>query len=169
MDKNYDLATEAQNMHGRGTNNGPLDHLREEIGRIAWSEDRLRQEMNKVRIICEPPPVTPPCHPVEIPPDPSAVQSSFQTLSSAERDLKKSLDELRTNDPPDSLFQRDLRKMDQETKSMDLEITALHELINPMPKSGYDKEAVTKRTEIIDKIAVEMEKTRRQMLSDLGK
>lgn len=144
-----------------------LQRLREEIQDIRESDLVVGLEMNKFRLVCDAPPVTPRCHIVDEPPDPAHVNEAMNQMRTAKKDLQAELDALRPSAPAGGKrFEQGFVEISKQSQALNQEIDKLVKLTGL--SSHYDRAAITKETETIDRITLEMEKTRRKMQKDYG-
>lgn len=147
-----------------------LSRMQEDIENIRTADRTVGGEMNKFRVICEPPPITPRCRVEDLPPSPYIVSEAMQSLNSSGNELEDELNKLR---PPaaDKKFDEGLAKLKEQMQSMIVEIKVLNELTDfkTISQHHYDKSRILAETEKIDKLARGMEKTRKQMEKDLTK
>ena len=162
---------DSQTISGNRANSDTLDALdrmREDIQDISQSDRFIKQEMNKLRVVCSPPPITPPCRTEEVPPDPLSVTMNMRSLSTAERELQQELDLLRPLAPGlGKRFEQDVQVMDLQMEELETEVQILSDLTDLRQRKSYDKHAIRFETELIDQITRRIEMTHRQMIIDL--
>lgn len=145
-----------------------LDRMREDIQTISMSDTFINHEMTKARVVCSPPPITPPCRLEDVPPDPYMVTMNMRALSTAERELQKELDDLRPFAPTvGKRFEQDVQIMDRQLDQLDTEVKKLVDLTDLTMKRGYDRRAIRTETELINHLTRNIEMTRIQMINDV--
>ena len=145
-----------------------LDRMREDIQSIGLSDTAINHEMSKARVVCYPPPITPPCRLEDVPPAPYTVTMNMRTLTTAERELQKELDELLPVAPSvGKRFEQDVQIMDRQLDQLDTEVKKLVELTDLTMKRGYDRRAIRTETELINHLTRNIEMTRIQMINDV--
>ena len=156
------------NLREGSVSTDAFQRLHDEIDSVRNSDRSVGAEMNKIRIVCDAPPVTPRCHAVDEPPNPASVNASMRELNSARKNLQDELDALKPGAPAaGKKFEQDFAEINQQNQSLSLEIDKLGKLTG-LSSTHYDRPAITKETEKIDKIAREMEKTRKKMERDFS-
>ncbi|MBX9567936.1 MAG: hypothetical protein K2X77_03535 [Candidatus Obscuribacterales bacterium] len=162
---------DSQDLLGTAANDDArdaLDRMREDINNISVSDTFIKQEMNKVRVVCSPPPITPPCRIEELPPDPLTVTVNMRNLATAEKELQKELDELSPIAPAlGKRFEQDVQIMDRQLDELDFEVKKLSELTDLTTKRRYDKHAIRMETELIEQLTRRIGMTHFQMINDL--
>lgn len=162
---------DSQGILGKAANDetrDALDRMRDDINSISQSDTFINQEMNKVRVVCSPPPITPPCRIEELPPDPLNVTMNMRTLTTAERELQQELDLLRPTAPAmGKRFEQDVQIMDRQLDELEVEVKKLSDLTDLTMRRRYDKQAIRFETELINQLTRRIGMTHMQMINDL--
>jgi hypothetical protein len=148
-----------------------LQRMHDDIEAIRSADNTVGAEMNKIRIVCDPPPITPPCHPVEEPADPLVVKAAVQEINCADRKLQDELDALRPAASTGSRrFEQDLAAFQKQVQGFSTEIVRLNGLtqIKDLEEKSYDKQEITSETDKIEKLAKGAEKTLERLKKDLS-
>lgn len=162
-------AAEGKDSEG-GINPAALRRMHEDISTIRDADQEVGYEMNKVVIVCEPPPITPPCHPVELPPDPAIVKTAMDKMNVFDRSLQEELDALRPAAHSGGWrFERDFAAFSKQVDTFSREIARLNSLaIFTEIENGYfDRDKIIAETGRIDKLAGGADKTLKKMEQDL--
>lgn len=150
-----------------------LKRIHDDIAGVRRADKDLSAEMNRITVVCEPPPVTPRCHPVELPPNPYMVHVSMGSMSSSAETLRKDIDNLK----PIAFMEKDkfgthLDDLSTQLDQLNVEIKKLKVLTGEpedehVSERQYDRGAILKETDAIDSISKSMEKTRKKLEKDL--
>lgn len=139
-----------------------LDKMQAELIDVRVSSSIVNFEMNKIRIVCDPPPITPPCRPVELPPSPQAVSQAMDEMKSSEKGLQELLDGLQPGASDlGPAFEKGLRNLNLQNKELGHEINKLSKLTDSAPR--WDKEKIRKETEKIEKLGEQIERARENL------
>jgi hypothetical protein len=146
-----------------------LKNIHDELSNIRNAGNTVGNEMWGTVVICEPPPVTPRCHPVEKEPNPWVVEVSMDHMTKSRRSLQQDLDALSSTLPAEnSKAQKDFSQLVLQMSNLNREIEHLGVLTKPpSPYEGYPKATILEETEHVDTIARSMDKTRKQLQKDL--
>lgn len=164
-----DAATRTEQNPKENSSTEALKHIREDLKTLRSADQTVGAEMNKVSIVCEPPPVTPRCHPVEVPADPYKVTIAMVDLNQSSRQLQMELDALQASIGSKSKkFAVDFQTMWKQAQNLNTEIENLNSLskFDTLRTHEYDKDKILAETDKIDKLAREMERTQKQMEKD---
>lgn len=146
-----------------------LKRIHDDIAGVRRADKDLAAEMARITIVCEPPPVTPRCHPVELPANPYRVHISMGNMTRAAESLQKDFDELR----PISYLRK--AKFENHVDDLETQLKQLNEEINKLKvltgepdemhgtEKKYDRASILKETDAIDAISKAMEKTRKNL------
>lgn len=149
-----------------------LKRIHDDLAGVRRADKDLSGEMNKITVVCEPPPVTPRCHPVELPPNPLMVHISMGNMTRAADTLQKDVDELK----PLAYVQSD--KFGSHVDDLATQLSQLNVEINKLKvltgepdemhdsERKYDRTAILKETDAIDAMSKAMEKTRKRLEKD---
>lgn len=151
-----------------------LHKIHDEIAGVRRADKDLSAEMNRITIVCEPPPVTPRCHPVELPPNPFMVHVAMGSMIRSAETLQKDIDSLR----PLAFLEKDqftdhLDDLSNQMTELTHELDKLKILTGEPDDSHddqrkYDRSAILKETEAINSISKIMEKTRKKLEKDMN-
>ncbi len=148
-----------------------LQRIHDDISRMKTSDNVIGGEMNKIRLVCDPPPPSPRCHVEYLPPNPVTVEKSMIDMQVNNSMLQIDLG-LLGNDikKGGSNAIKDFAELNQQFQMLRDEIKELDKLIRVDGKTipKYDKEAITNETESIDSITRLMERTRKRIEREWG-
>lgn len=151
-----------------------LKRIHEEITEIRTADKDLTAEMSKFTIVCEPPPITPRCHPQDLPPNPYLVNIAMGSMNSSRSDLQKEIENLRPAVPnQNKKFEEHFGTLEIQMQNLGTELRRLDELTRDNSQGSvfgdpdYNKTAILQETKKIDAISKAMDKTRKQLEKDL--
>lgn len=146
-----------------------LKHIYDDIEVICLGGQSIGAEMNKTQVICQPPPIMPPCHAEEVPPDRSEITAAGLDLNIANHMLKNDLDELQPYARAGGKkFEQDFKILYDQAKNLDTEIVNLNNLtILQAHELPYDEPKVLSETNQIGTIVKDAENTCKQLENDL--
>lgn len=147
-----------------------LKRIHEELNDIKTADYTVASEMNKVRIVCDAPPITPRCHVEEEPASPLLVSEAMFAMNTSNKDLQKELEHLHPGSAARSKrFEKDLEKMAEQAQELDLEISKLSALssFQQISEQRYDKARILEETKKVEKLVKGLEKTRQHAQKEI--
>lgn len=167
----FDVRESNHSDTGNSGSSEALKRMHDDVAAARTANTSVRLEMSRVEIVCYPPPITPPCQPVEMPPNPAVVSGAVADLNKADRQLNDELANLKT-DPTGAgkNYGKDLQTLSQQAKTFSNEIAGLNSLTtaNDHGNHNYDKDGVLSETVKIAKLAKQLDNTLKQLGTDLG-
>jgi hypothetical protein len=139
--------------------------LRENVIGIQKDNSDVNREMNKFEVHCDPPPITPRCRAVEVPPNPAVVSNRVNDMISREQSMHANITELSPLVATNPKLAEELSTVNNQLQVLEIETNKLYDLtVGGM----YDKDAVNKENRTIEKLSKQLDASSKTFLKNLG-
>lgn len=139
--------------------------LRENVVGVQNDNSDVNKQMSNFEVHCDPPPITPRCRAVEIPPNPAVVDNRVNDMIAREQSMHANLSELTPLVATDPKLAKEVNAVNNQLLGLETETNKLYDLTSG---SYYDKDAVIKENRIIQKLTKQLDADSKALIKDLG-
>lgn len=139
--------------------------LRENVVGVQNDNSDVNKQMSNFEVHCDPPPITPRCRAVEIPPNPAVVDKKVNDMIAREQAMHGNLSELTPLVATDPKLSAEVNAVNNQLMGLELETNKLYDLT---AGGQYDKDAVVKENRTIEKLSKQLDKDTKTLIKDLG-